>query len=529
MCLVHTKYIIVTGGVLSGLGKGIASASIGKILGQYKVVPMKLDGYLNVDPGTMNPVEHGEVFVLDDGGEVDMDFGHYERFLGVECKFSWNLTMGKVFNEIREKERHGDYLGQTVQFIPHVTQHIRRRIMDTAKEEKADVMLIEVGGTVGDMENELYIEACRQLRNDVGSENICYVHLTYVPVPTNVNEPKTKPTQQSIALLKQRGIQPDIIIARCAQQLDERTKKKISLFCDVTPEAVITGIDVDNVYKIPRAFHDEGITEILRKELGISIKPELSQWGKLLTKEPKGNVTIAICGKYTALEDSYASVVEALWHAGMHCGVNVKIAWVETTDIEEGDAALLLDGMDGVIVPGGFGTRGIEGKIAVIKYCREHAIPYLGLCYGMQLAVIEYARSVLGMRDANTTEVNPKTRHPVIDLLPEQKHVKDKGATMRLGGHTITVQKGTRAAAMFGASVRLRFRHRWEVNPDYVQKLSDGKLTFSGCDSTKRIMQIMELKNHPFFMGTQAHPELTSKFEQPSPFFAEFIQAAKKR
>lgn len=524
----QTKYIIVTGGVLSGLGKGIASASIGKLLSQYKVVPMKLDGYLNVDPGTMNPIEHGEVFVLDDGGEVDMDFGHYERFLNVQCKFAWNLTMGKVFHAIREKERRGDFLGQTVQYIPHVTKYIRQKILDTAETEQAEVMLIEVGGTVGDMENELYIEACRQLKKTVGPENVLYVHLTYIPILDAVGEQKSKPTQQTVNLLRERGITPDIIIGRCKKLIDEKLKKKIARFCDVEAEAVITSLDVDSVYKVPFVFAREGLTEIMSRKLNMPITPSLEKWEALLEHVPEKTVDLAICGKYTALEDSYASVVEAIKHAAAHVQTNVKIHWVETTDIEEGKpVAEALKGMNGVIVPGGFGSRGIEGKIKVVQHCRENNIPYLGLCYGMQLAVIEFARNVCGMTGANSSEVNPDTAYPVVDLLPEQRDVTEKGATMRLGGHDILVTEGTKAHEMFGDVARLRFRHRYEINPEYIEEIAAKGLVFSGKNKDARIMQMIELPGHPYFMATQSHPELTSGLDEPAPFFHEFLKAAK--
>lgn len=526
-----TKFIVVTGGVVSGLGKGIASASIGKLFSsRYKVVPMKLDGYLNVDPGTMNPVEHGEVFVLDDGGEVDMDFGHYERFLGVTCRRGWNLTMGKVFDEIRQKERRGDYLGKTVQYVPHVTDCIKERILRTADEEQADIMLIEVGGTVGDMENELYIEACRQLKKKVGPENILYVHLTYVPILECVKEQKSKPTQQSVALLRARGIHPDIIIGRCSEPLDAGIKRRIATFCDVDEEAVITGLDVESVYTIPFVYEAEGIAKIIGERLGLEAAPQLEDWERLLFAEADKELVVALCGKYTKLEDSYASVVEALRHAAAHQRANLTIKWIETTDIERGavSAEQALEGVHGVIVPGGFGSRGIEGKIEVIRHCRESGIPYLGLCYGMQLAVIEYARNVCGLEGANSTEVDPATPHPVIDLLPGQRGIAEKGATMRLGGHDVHVRPGTRAAELFGSMVRLRFRHRYEVNPAYIGRLGSGRLTFSGMTPAGDIMQVAELADHPFFMGTQAHPELTSKLEEPSPFFLEFLKACGK-
>ncbi|QQR92110.1 MAG: CTP synthase (glutamine hydrolyzing) [Candidatus Iainarchaeum archaeon] len=531
-----TKFIVITGGVISGLGKGVAAAAIGKLLSSNgKIIPMKLDGYLNVDPGTMNPLEHGEVFVLDDKGEVDMDFGHYERFLGINCKSKWNLTMGKVFDFVRQKERRGDYLGKTVQFIPHVTNAIKEKIFEVANEEDADIMMIEVGGTVGDLENELYIEAVRQLKNAVGEKNIAYIHMTYVPIPGNVKEQKSKPTQQSVNLLRQRGIQPDIIIGRCAQLLDDSIKERISIFCDVPKEAVITGLDVDNVYRIPLVFRDEGILTILNRKLQLLAPEKMEQWEYLVHQmdHAEKEITLAICGKYTKLEDSYASVIEAIRHASAHLGVKTKVKWIETTEIENGNVspAHALEGIDAMIVPGGFGSRGIEGKIRAIQYAREHGIPYLGLCYGMQLATIEYARSMCNMPNANTTEVNPVTPYPIIDLLPEQNGITEKGATMRLGGHDVLVKAGTHAEKMFGPLTRLRFRHRYEVNPTFISELEKKGLVFSGKAPEREIMQIMELptEKHPFFMGTQAHPELSSRLEQPSPFFVELIRSASHR
>jgi CTP synthase len=525
------KYIVVTGGVVSGLGKGIAAASIGKLYSSagMKVIPMKLDGYLNVDPGTMNPYEHGEVFVLDDGGEVDMDFGHYERFLDVHPKLSWNLTMGKVFDVVRQKERRGDFLGKTVQFIPHVANTIKEMISKVAEEERPDLMIIEVGGTVGDMENELYIEAMRELRKDVGNESVAYVHLTYVPILSSTKEEKSKPTQQSVNLLRQRGIQPDIIIGRCAEMLTDSIKERIATFCDVSKEAVITGLDVDNVYKIPIVYAEEGILTQLNKKLALDIRPDLDEWKRLVAnmQHAPNETHIAICGKYTKLEDSYASVIEALRHAGAHHHVKPVVHWIETTNIEEGKVTpeVAVQGMDGIIVPGGFGSRGAEGKMKVIEYARTHRIPYLGLCYGLQLATIEHARNVCGLKGANTTENDPQTPHPVIDILPEQKAITNKGGTLRLGGHDVLILPNTRAAELFGTKARLRFRHRYEVNPDYVERLEKGGMIFSGRAPNQPIMQVLELPGHPFFMATQAHPELTSKLEKPCPFFDGFVAA----
>ena len=378
-----TKYIIVTGGVLSGLGKGIAVASIGRLLlSRLKIIPIKCDGYLNVDPGTMNPFEHGEVFVLDDGAEVDMDFGHYERYLNVNCRMNWNLTMGKVFDMVRQKERRGDYLGKTVQYIPHVTDVIKNHIFEVAKEESADLVTVEIGGTVGDIENELFLESMRQMREDVGRENIVYVHLTYVPIPAGVNEQKSKPTQQSVNLLKQRGIFPDIIIGRCSELLTPSIKGKISSFCDVDPEAVITGLDVDDIYEIPLIFEEEGLAEILHKKLNIYSPPKLRKWKQFVEnmRNPEKEITVAMCGKYTQLEDSYASIVESFNHCSAHLGCKINLEWVETTDVDD---TTFMDRVDGVVVPGGFGHRETEGKIEVIHVARERNIPFLGLCLGL--------------------------------------------------------------------------------------------------------------------------------------------------
>jgi CTP synthase len=530
----ETKFIVVTGGVLSGLGKGIAAASIGHLLSsKLNVIPMKLDGYLNTDPGTMNPIEHGEVFVLDDGGEVDMDFGHYERFLGVTCKFEWNLTMGKVFAEIREKERRGDYLGKTVQYIPHVVDLIRSKFREVARKENADILMIEVGGTVGDLENELYIEAVRQLKKEVGEKNMMFVHLTYVPVPSGVNEQKSKPTQQSVSLLRERGIQPDMIIARCSQYLDPSIRKKISIFCDVEEDAVVTGIDVDDVYKIPLIFEKQGVAEIIHKRLGIYSPPNLRQWESLLQniEELDKEITIAICGKYTKLEDSYASIIEALMHCSAHTRHKINVRWIETTEIEEGrtTAKKALEGVSGVIVPGGFGSRGTEGKIEIIRYVRENKMPFLGICFGLQLAVVEYGRNMCGLKGANTTEINPQTPHPIVDILPEQKNIENKGGTMRLGAYKAMLKPGTLAYGLYNSEVVWeRHRHRYEVNPDYHSRLAEKGLVISGASEDGKLAEFIELSGHPYFIATQAHPELKSKLLEPAPLFFGLAKAAIK-
>lgn len=545
-----TKFIIVTGGVISGLGKGVAAASIGALLSsKMKVVPIKCDGYLNTDPGTMNPTEHGEVFVLDDGGECDMDFGHYERFLNVTAKKDWSLTMGRIFKMILEKERRGDYLGHTVQFIPHVTDLIKEQFYRIADQEKADVVLIEIGGTIGDLENQFYIEATRQLSHEVGNHNSVFVHLTYVPIPSGVNEQKSKPTQMSVRDLNRLGIYPEIVICRCEEYIKSHLKEKIGLFCNLPADHVISGVDVQHVYECPLVFDAEGISEILSKTLSIYAPPKLEQWSKLVEAlkrnqvNPRKTLTVAICGKYLALEDSYASVIEAISHASAHLDLCTKIHWVDTEKIESGaiSAETALKGVSAVIVPGGFGSRGIEGKIEIIRYVRENKIPFLGICYGMQLSVVEFARNVCGMKGAGTIEMESENNHvefPVIDLLPSQKNIQEMGATMRLGGHDVIIKDSSRAAEIYGSlAIRERFRHRYEVNPKYVLQIEKGdisgaksqKLFFSGKAANEEIMQIMELSEHPYFLACQFHPELKSSLIHPAPLFYGLLKAADEK
>ncbi len=525
------KWIIVTGGVLSGLGKGVAAAAIGQLLApKYRVIPVKCDGYLNVDPGTMNPIEHGEVFVLDDGGEVDMDFGHYERFLKVTCSFEWNLTMGKVYERIREKERKGDYLGKTVQLIPHVTEFIKDWWKTIAKDEKADVMLLEVGGTVGDIENELYIEAARQLNQEVGRENIMYVHLTYVPKPEHVNEHKTKPTQQSVGMLRHRGILPEIILARCHEPLAEKEQKKIAIFADVKPDRVFSAQDVESIYEIPINFAEQGMLTIINEELGLNGLKQDSAWKKSvdrLTADHLKRITIAIAGKYTRLEDSYASIIEALHHCEAAFNVGIDLKWLETS--EEHDLAKDMEGVHGVIVPGGFGSRGVEGKIATVKYCRENDIPFLGICYGLQMAIIEFARNICSLKDANSTEVK-KVKHPVVDILPEQKQVTKKGGTMRLGAYPAVLKKGTAIHKLYGKDeVSERHRHRYEVNPEYHEILEKHGMVFSGVSPDGTLVEFIENPKLKYFVATQAHPELKSSLLKPAPLFYGLIKACVKK
>jgi CTP synthase len=523
------KWIIVTGGVLSGLGKGTAAASIGLLIkDNLKIVTVKCDGYLNVDPGTMNPIEHGEVFVLEDGGEVDMDFGHYERFLNTNCKFGWNLTSGKIFNSVIEKERKGEFLGKTIQIYPHIVDEIKKRFNEIAEKENAEIMLIEIGGTIGDIENSWFTEAVRQLKKDVGPENIIYVHLTYVPFLHSVGEPKTKPAQRDIALLREKGIQPNIIIARSREMLSKKHKEKIALFCDIDEECVISGRDIDTIYEIPLMFKKEGMVEILVKKLGI--KPtDMTEWETLVEriKNPEQVVKVAICGKYTELKDSYASVIEALAHAGAHLGAKVSLKWIETTEIEEGKLKIeeAMKEVKGIIIPGGFGTRGAEGKIEMIKYARENNIPFLGLCFGLQLAVVEFARNVCGL-DANSEEVDEKTSHPVIAILPEQAGIDKKGGTMRLGSYAAKLEEGTLVQNLYKSNLAAeRHRHRYEVNPDYHDILQKNGLVFSGISENRRLVEFIELAKNKFHVATQAHPEFKSRLLNPSPLFYGFVSA----
>lgn len=540
MGLKQKKFLIVTGGVISGIGKGVAAASIGRIFKDtLKVVPIKCDGYLNTDPGTMNPIEHGEVFVLDDGGEVDMDFGHYERFLGINASSKCNITMGKVYKQILENERQGKYLGKTVQLIPHVTNEIKRRIYQIAEEEDADLVLVEIGGTIGDMENELFVESIRQLGNEVGHENVMFIHLTYIPIPSGTKEQKSKPTQQSVKILNQAGIYPDMIIGRCEKMITPLVQEKISMHCNIDKGAVISGLDVDFIYELPLVFEQQNVSKIIQKRLNFETSSDMKETENLVSilkrnkKNPRVVRKIAICGKYTDLEDSYASIAEALKHCSAHLDCRIDQVFIDTTDIAEENVPALLDGVHGVIVPGGFGSRGMEGKINVIKYLRENNIPFLGICLGMQLAVVEFGRNVSNIKEASSNEVGKEgitVNEPLIDILPEQLHVKEVGASMRLGGHDIEVKKGTRAYDLYNSGlIRERFRHRYEVNPKYIKRLEETGLVFSGKAPDKDIMQIIELPDHPFFMAAQFHPELTSRFEKPSVLFYHFAKTCLER
>ncbi len=530
----RTKFVVVTGGVLSGIGKGLVTASLGMMLKArgLKVVPIKFDGYLNVDAGTMNPYEHGEVFVLNDGTECDMDLGTYERFMDISLAGDNNITSGKLFLGVISKERKGEYLGKTVQFIPHVTDEAKSWIRRVAHEQQAEVVIIEVGGTVGDIENAYFIEAIRQLSNELGRENFAFLHVTLVPeLPSG--EQKTKPTQHSVSVLRSMGIDPDIIVARSKRPLEQKARQKIALHCGVKEENVISDPDVGSVYQVPLLLEEQGLADRVAKILGLRTTRSggLSKLRQLLEKweSAQETVAIAIVGKYTHLRDAYASLLAAIEHASMHISVKTRIKWIEATDVERGlvDVKKELESVQGVIVPGGFGERGAEGKISAIKIAREKGLPYLGLCFGLQLAVVEYARNVCGLERANSTEIDPQTPHPVIDLLPEQREIGEKGGTMRLGAQPAVLKPGTLVHRLYGEDlIYERHRHRYEVNPDYHKILQDRGLVFSGTSPDGRLVEFIELRDHPFFVATQAHPEFKSRILRPHPLFVGFLRAA---
>ena len=527
------KYIFVTGGVISSLGKGVACASIGALLEArgLKVTFLKFDPYVNVDPGTMNPFQHGEVYVTDDGAETDLDLGHYERFTSAKMGRDNNATTGKVYNAVITKERRGDYLGNTVQVIPHITEEIKDCIKRVSKGH--DVVIVEIGGTVGDIESLPFLEAIRQFGLEVGRENAFYIHLTLVPYVKTAGELKTKPTQHSVKELRAIGIQPDMIICRTDRFLPEEIKAKISLFCNVEKRAVITGKDVDSIYEIPLVFHSEGADEIIAERLNLpKVEPDLNFWRNYVEKEKncRDEVVVGILGKYADLHDSYKSLVEAIKHAGVANCVKPVIKWINAEDVEKYGAEEFLNGLDAMIVPGGFGVRGVEGKIEGIRYVREEGIPFLGICLGMQCAVIEYARNVCGLKEANSTEFDADTPHPVIHLLPEQEHVTFKGGTMRLGAYPCVLSKGTRSYEAYGSEeIVERHRHRYEFNNEYRQVLADAGLVVAGVYPKADLVEIVEVKEHPWFVAVQFHPEFKSKPFKPHPLFVNLLKAAKER
>jgi CTP synthase len=528
----HSKFIFVTGGVASGLGKGITTASLGRLFKSrgIKVVLQKLDPYINVDPGTMNPFEHGEVFVLDDGAETDLDLGHYERFLDSDLHRGSNFTTGAVYSSVIAKERRGDYLGKTVQVIPHITDEIKERIRALADAEQADLVVVEIGGTVGDIESLPFLEAVRQLRNEIGRDNCAFVHVSLMPFIGPSGELKTKPTQHSVKELRSIGLQPDAIVCRSDRPIGRNLKEKVSLLCDVPISGVISAPDAASIYEVPLVLHREGLDHELASHLRLDHEPpDLSEWQALVDRihaatEP---VTIAVVGKYVNLRDAYLSVMEALRHGGFHHGFDVEIEWVASDDLGDGDTDRKLEGADGILIPGGFGVRGVEGKVDAVRFARERRVPFLGICLGLQCAVIEFARHVGGLGSANSSEFDPMNDHPVIDLLPEQRNVTDLGASMRLGAQPCHLVPGTLAARAYGNDVVYeRHRHRWEVNPTYHERLEQHGMVLSGNSHDGRLTEIIELPDHPFFVASQFHPELRSRPTRPHPLFREFVGAA---
>ncbi|PIN85951.1 CTP synthetase [Candidatus Woesearchaeota archaeon CG10_big_fil_rev_8_21_14_0_10_44_13] len=537
----HTKFIVVTGGVLSGVGKGTITASIGKLLSLqgYKVASIKIDPYINIDAGTMRPTEHGEVFVTEDGGETDQDLGIYERFIGNYCLKEQNMTTGQVYETVIHKERNLEYGGRCVEVIPHIPEEVKRRIKAVAEKNNADFCLIEVGGTVGDYQNVLFLEALREMR--LQGEKIVFVHVAYLPVPGNLGEMKTKPAQRSVRDLNSIGIQPDFIVTRSAMPLDDVRKEKLSLFCNVVKDDVISSPDVRNIYEVPLVLESQDFTSKVLSKFNMVFKTgKMKEWEAFVesTKKLEKEARIGIIGKYFdtgdfTLEDSYISVIEAVKHACWNNGFRPKIEWINSKDYEKDDKLLQgLKSYDAIIVPGGFGKSGVEGKIKAIRFARENKIPYLGLCYGMQLAVIEFARNVCGMKDANTTENDPKTRFPVIDIMPEQKKIiaeSKYGATMRLGAYKAVLKKGSIVHKLYGKDeVSERHRHRYEVNPEFISKLEAKGLVFSGKSPDGKLMEFIEIQNHIFMVGTQGHPEFKSYPMKPSPLFDGLVKAIKK-
>jgi len=530
-----TKYIFITGGVVSSLGKGIASASIGKLLESkgLKISIIKCDPYINVDPGTMNPYQHGEVYVTEDGAETDLDLGHYERFTNAVLSRDNNITTGKIYESVIKKERKGKYLGSTVQVIPHITDEIKYSIKHVAALRNIDVVIVEIGGTVGDIESLPFLESIRQLKQELGTGNAIDIHLTLIPYIKSADEIKTKPTQHSVGKLREIGIQPDILLCRTEKKLTHDVREKISLFCNVGPEAVIAAVDVANIYEVPLTLQEDNLDALILRKLSIAYRErDLKNWKASVVnvvKNPERSVKIAVVGKYIALQDAYKSIYEALMHGGIANKAKVEIVKVDSEDILKQGAYTFLSNVDGVLVPGGFGTRGIEGKIQAIHFARVNKMPYFGICLGMQTAVIEFARNSCGLKDANSTEFSKRTRYPVISLLEEQKKIKDKGGTMRLGGYRCLVKKKTLAYAAYKKSdISERHRHRYEFNNKFKAALSKKGMIFSGVFRAKNLVEMIELKNHPWFVAVQFHPEFKSKPDNAHPLFRDFIKAALK-
>ncbi len=531
-----TKYLFFTGGVVSSVGKGVTAAATGLLLKSrgFEVTVQKLDPYINVDPGTMSPYQHGEVYVLDDGAETDLDLGHYERFVDIRLRRFSNFTTGQVYAEVISKERHGDYLGGTIQVIPHITNEIKRRIGLAAKETGADIVILEIGGTVGDIESQPFLEALRQLRNEVGRENVFFIHVTWLPYIGATQELKTKPTQHSVAALRSIGISPNMIIARSDYPVEDGLCDKIALFCDVDKRAVVPMMTTDVLYEVPLLLEKAKVADYLIEKLGLqaTVKPDWGPWKKLVeaVKRPKPTVKIALVGKYVELKDAYMSVREAIQHAALSQGMEAEIEWVLSTDLEKGKGWEMVKSSDGIIVPGGFGSRGTEGKVQAAKYARENKVPYLGLCLGMQLMCIEFARNVLGYEDANSTEFDRSTGHPVIDLMLEQRAITDMGGTMRLGLYPCVLQPATKTAAAYGEKqVEERHRHRWEFNNAFRPEFEKAGMIFSGISPDGKLVEIAELKDHPYMVGSQFHPEFLSRPMRPHPLFVGLVKAAKER
>jgi CTP synthase len=531
-----TKFVFVTGGVSSSLGKGLTASSLGRLLKSrnLRVTMIKLDPYINVDPGTMNPFEHGEVFVTEDGGETDLDLGHYERFIDENLHRDSNATTGSIYSAVIAKERHGDYLGKTVQVIPHVTDEIKERVLRLASED-TDVVIVEVGGTVGDIEIVPFLEAIRQFRHDVGRDNVCYVHLTLVPYLAPSGEQKTKPTQHSVTELRSRGVQPDVIVCRSDQPISDALKRKVSLLCDVRIEAVISAVDAPSIYEIPLVLHDEGFDRVVCETLAIdeSQHPvDLSGWQRVVQQvsATERYVRIGVVGKYVNLPDAYLSVVEALRHAGFHHGAKVEVEWIQAEQVPDLLTSDHLGQLDGIVVPGGFGERGIAGKIEAARYAREHDVPCLGLCLGLQVMVIDAARNLAGLEGANSREFDSTTPYPVIDLMDDQQNIVEKGGTMRLGAYAAMLLPGSQVAEAYGtAVVSERHRHRYEVNPRFRNRLEDAGIVCSGVEAKTGLVEFIELPEHPFWVGTQAHPEFKSRPDRPHPLFRELVGAALTR
>jgi CTP synthase len=528
-----SKHIFVTGGVASSLGKGLTASSLGRLLKLrgLRVTMQKLDPYINVDPGTMNPFEHGEVFVTDDGGETDLDLGHYERFIDENLTRNSNATTGSIYQAVLAAERRGDYLGKTVQVIPHITDEIKRRIRKMATDD-VDVVITEVGGTVGDIEILPFLEAIRQYRKEAGRDNVCYIHVTLVPFIGPSGEQKTKPTQHSVTELRSRGIQPDVIVCRSEEPLSQSLKRKVSNLCDVDERAVVNAADVGNIYELPLVLHDEGLDAVVCETLRIEAEPDLSSWASVVEMVERATrpVRIGLIGKYIDLHDAYLSVAESIKHAGFHLGANVDIDWIQAEEVEGLLAEGRLSHLDGMVIPGGFGVRGVEGKIAAAEYARENHLPCLGLCLGMQVMTIEFARHVLGLTDAHSTEFDPSTQHPVIDIMNDQRDVTDKGGTMRLGAYYAVLQPDSKVARAYGETVvSERHRHRFEFNSQFRSRFEAAGFLCSGTSPDKRLVEFIELVDHPFWIGTQAHPEFKSRPDRPHPLFKGLVEAALAR